>query len=319
MLAETRQGAYYFKQGMELTLRAPWFFASIVFLFSVPALLAAFVSWRAEPQILSAAYVIFLNTITTVVGAMVFMIAVGANYRDEQVTFPQIVRRALPWLPRYIWTNVHTSIIFWVPVSSLIVLHSWLSNQGWLGTIPSWFDVWGFTILVGVVAGYMHSRTLLAPFLAVHSDLPASRAAWESWRLSGYTQKKVLMTFFVGSLPFAIPVLVLFRGMLLGEGYKIVPANVEPHLMAVGLQFVRLTLIPSAYVLYHEIWDAEETRWQMRGAPPAPALVAMLLKLTAWLPVLGPFGQRDPSKAFVTSAPLTLLKTGRPLGRPRSL
>lgn len=304
LLAETRASIRYLRQGLELTLGAPFLFISIVFIFSAPALLAALVAWNIDPADASSIHIVLLNMMTTIVGAMVFMTAVGAHYRTEPIAFFTVVRRAIPWLPRYIWTNVHTSVLFWVPVSLLIVGHSWLTEQGVTAYIPAWLDVWGFALIVGSIAAYMHSRTLLAPYLAVHSDLPASLAAWESWRVSGYYQRKVFLTFVICSLPFALPVIMLFGGILLGHSVFMAPVNVQPHLLAVGIQFVRLTLIPAAYMLYHDLWDEEEVRWQIEGPPEPPASVAALMKLTAWLPAVGPFGRRN------LAQPLSHVATG---------
>jgi len=112
----------YLKLGAALTLRAPVLFAQIIVMFSIPALGAALLAGTIASGGRWGVLLVILDSLTTLVGPVVFMMAVGAGYRREVTSFGQVIRRTLPWLPRYLWTNVHTSLIFWVPVGSVVLL-----------------------------------------------------------------------------------------------------------------------------------------------------------------------------------------------------
>ena len=150
----------YLKSGAALTLRAPVLFAQIVVMFSLPALGAALLAGTIASGGNWGVLLVTLDSLTTVVGPVVFMMAVGAGHRREATSFGQVVLQALPWLPRYIWTNVHTSVIFWLPVGSVVLLRGWLeSGLGQTGVLDG-VVTWGFVFLVGGLAAYFHSRTL---------------------------------------------------------------------------------------------------------------------------------------------------------------
>src|SRR6185437_9981893 len=95
---------------------------------------------------------------------------------------------------------VHTSLIFWVPTTLLLELH---------GRLPSVAPDALWWLLIGSVALYLHTRTLLAPFLAVHADLPGTLAMLTAWRLAGQHLGLCVATLVVGSLPVALPLAIL--------------------------------------------------------------------------------------------------------------
>lgn len=238
------QSFRYLILGLGLTRRGP--FAQIALVYSVPALLAAGLvaitgpgdSWRSP--------VLFaLQSITTVFAPVVFMMAVSAAYTGEQTSVAQLTRRALPWLPRYLWTNVHTSMVFWVPVGALLLVRNLLDLQE--PALSIWWAV------LGVAALLLHSRTVLAPFFAVHGDLPGTRAAWESWRVSRRHLGVVVTTLVVSSLPASL--LICLAAGLFVTGPVPWPGDPEmlPQLTGIALQLVRLTLVPAFYMLYQDI------------------------------------------------------------------
>lgn len=149
---------------------------------------------------------------------------------------------------------------------------------------------WGLVVAAGAV--YFHTRTLLAPFLAVHSNVPASRAVWVSWNLSHRHFRAAAATFVVGAAPLAVPLLLLAYAMAGSGGALLGGAETLPHATGIGLQLVRLSVIPAVYLLYHDLCDGEP---DVHRALPAP--IAALERCTAWLPPLGPMGgaaRRDP-------------------------
>jgi hypothetical protein len=265
--------------------------AVIILAYSLPALLAAFLTvtvTHPEPWLRAAMFL--LPWITAVLGTVVFMVAVSREEHGLPVRLGQVSLIGLTWVPRYLWTNAHTSAIFWAPIGVLLLARAWLE-----GTIPPGSEVgvvvgglcW---IVIGAVALAVHTRTLLAPFLAIHADLPGTLAAFEAWRVSGRHFAPCLGTLIMGSFPVALPValLALAGVLLLPEGALSRLQLAAEDLAWAGIQTVRLVLIPALYALYSDLWRIEALRQEVRD--PIPPAVRGLLRLTTPLPHLG----RDP-------------------------
>lgn len=259
------QSLRYLVLGLELTRRGP--FAQIAVIYSIPALLAAGLVAVTGPGETWRSPVLFvLQSITTVFAPVVFMMAVSAAYAGEQLSVAQLSRRALPWVPRYLWTNVHTSLVFWVPVGTLLLARSLMDLQE--PALSVWWAV------LGLAALFLHSRTVLAPFFAVHSDLPGTTAAWESWRASRRHLGVVVTTLVVSSLPASLP--IGLGASMLVSGAVPWPGDPEmlPQFTGVALQVVRLTLVPAFYMLYQDIGDDGAAE---AGELPAPLRAVMAL------------------------------------------
>jgi hypothetical protein len=180
----------------------------------------------------------------------VLMHAVDAGRGGERIGVLEATRRGVPWVPRYVWTNVHTTILFWVPVGALLLL--WERSP--IGPLlPT--ALWVATI--ALVALHQHVRTVLAPYLAVHGDLGGTRAALTSWELGGRHFWQLLGTFVWGSLPVALP---------LGLAYVIIerfgPDPLATAVLAiswqlswVAVQSTRPLLIPALHTAYEDIWS----------------------------------------------------------------
>jgi hypothetical protein len=283
-------GIAYLKRGLALSRRAPRLYLSITLVYTLPALLSAWlVSRDGRAAVWQQAAAVGLPWITIVLGTVVFMIAVGCHAHRRSLGLRQATVYALSWLPRYLWTNMHTSIVFWGPIGLLLVLRGWqqqtlpVAGTAELGLNGLWW------LLLGATALYLHARTLLAPFRAVHADLPATLAALEAWRLSGRALAPCLSTLIVASLPLVLPMLVLGVGVLLAPAPELPRAvgSALPELVSAAIQVVRPVLIPATYWLYTDLWEAERARRRWQGAPPEPALVRAVLELTRRLPRLG--------------------------------
>jgi hypothetical protein len=282
-------GIAYLRRGLAISRRAPRLYLSITFVYALPALLSAWlVSHYGRAAMWQQAAPFGLSWITIVLGTVVIMIAVGCHARQQSPGLGQATLYALSWLPRYLWTNVHTSIVFWGPIGLLLVLRGWqqqmlpVAGTAELGLNGLWW------LLLGATALYLHARTLLAPFLAVHADLPATLAALEAWRLSGRALVPCLSTLIVASLPLVL-MLVLGVSVLLMPAAELRRAvgSALPELLSAAIQIVRPVLIPATYWLYTDLWEAERARRLWQGAPPEPAPVRAVLELTRRLPRLG--------------------------------
>ena len=240
------------RQGLEITRQQPDLYAKLVLLYSLPPLLAAWlVVYGPQDSLWFQPLVSALPVVTMVVAPVVLMHAVDAGFGGERIGVLEATRRGVPWVPRYVWTNVHTTLLFWIPVGTLVLLH----DRSPLGTlVPG--AVW--VALIGTVALHQHVRTVLAPYLAVHGDLGGTRAALTSWELGGRHFWQLLGTFVLASLPVALPLGVVY---LLAERFG--PDPLSAALLAaswqlgwVGVQSIRSLLIPALHTAYEAMYAA---------------------------------------------------------------
>ena len=237
------------QRGLAITRRQPDLYVSLWLLYGLPTLVAACVvvfgpsdgAW-VQPLVFG------LPWITIVVAPVVLMQAVAATLDGERLTFFEATRRGVPSVPIYLWTNVHTTVLFWIPVGALVLLREYsplgpvVPGAGWLA-------------LIGIVAVHQHVRTVLAPYLAVHGDLSGTHAALTSWQLGGTYFWRLLGTFTVGSAPVALPLGLAF--VLLA---RFGPNELSRALLAaslqlgwVGIQSIRPLLVPALHTVYEDI------------------------------------------------------------------
>jgi hypothetical protein len=275
------QAARYVCGGLTWLRAAPRLYLTITLVYTAPALVAAWlIAFVRDPSPLQQALIVALPWLTVVLGAVVIMVAVAYQSRDQNVSLGRATRVGVRWVPRYLWTNVHTSIIFWVPTTLLLALRDRLQSS-----IPD--VIWW--LLIACVALYLHTRTLLAPFLAIHGDLPGTLAMLTAWRLAGQHLGVCMATLVLGSLPAALPLgilaLTVARG-LTGPAQEAFAAA-TPNLTWASIQLIRPILIPALYLLYSDLWHAELARVHEHGGLHVPRLARIPLALTRPLPKLG--------------------------------
>jgi hypothetical protein len=224
-----------------------------VLLYSVPPLLAAYlVLYGPKDTPWYQPLVSLLPIITMVVAPVVLMHAVDAGRVGERIGVLEATRRGVPYVPLYVWTNVHTTLLFWIPVGTLVLLWERSPLGPWLPTV-----VW--VAVIGLVALHQHVRTVMAPYLAVHGELDGTRAALMSWELGGRHFWQLLGTFVLGSVPVALP---------LGAAFLVIehwgPDPLSAALVAaswqlawVGIQSTRGLLIPALHTAYENVWTAD--------------------------------------------------------------
>lgn len=246
----------YVGRGLAITRHQPDLYLELILLYSLPALTAAWLVLYGPHQILWDQLLVFaLPWITVVVAPVVLMHAVHAGQAGEQVSVLEATRRAVPWLPRYCWTNLQTATVFWLPVGALVVLH----DRSPLGPI---LPAVAWAMIIGTVAVHQHMRTVLAPYLAVHGDLGGTPAALAAWYLGGQHFWRLLGTFMLGTAPVAVPLALVY---LLAEHFGPDPLHtallaVSSQLGWVGIQTVRPMLIPALHGAYADIC-AEQPAW----------------------------------------------------------
>lgn len=282
-------GLVYLARGLAL-LRSAWpAYLLIALVYAAPALLAAALTLTvAAPAPWLRVLIDLLPWLTAILGTVAMMIAIGDGAHGRPVRLGRATAEGLRWTPRYLWTNAHTSLIFWLPMALLAEARVWqetalpLDGAAGLALTMLW---WLLIIGLGLS---LHTRTLLAPFLAVHGDLPGTLATLEAWRLSGRHFARCLVVLVLGSLPAALPLGLLALGshLLLGEPAARALTLAGPALLWAAIQVARPVLMPAVYALYTDLWSAEQARRAAEGAPPPPPLARLLLALTRWLPHL---------------------------------
>lgn len=284
------QSIGYLRRGLAISGRAARLHLLVLLVYAAPAVAAGFLSAGVvEPSFWEWSAMAVLPWITVVLGTTVLMVVVGRQVQGHSPSLGRATWEGLRWTPRYLWTNVHTSLMFWPPVVLLVEAHEWQQAALPLGGAGALVADLAWWLVIGLVAMYLHVRTLLAPFLAVHADLPGTVAALEGWRLSGRHFGLCLATFIAAIIPVGLPLLlsgVWLLSALQGEAQQALQAAV-PDLFAAGIQAVRPVLIPALYLLYGDLWRAELARREQDGGPVPPPVAAVLLALTKPLPKYG--------------------------------
>ena len=291
LLAAAVPARRYFSIGWHLVSRRRGTYALLTALYVTPALLAALLTVLiAEPNIWQQALLYLLRSITVVLGTLAVMVMVSFHAQGQDISIAHASRLGVYWVFRYLWTNAHTSLIFWVPTTILIWLHG---RQGEFVSLGGEFQqvadsIWWLAI--GCVALAIHTRTMLAPFFAVHGDLPGTLATIESWRLSGRAFWVCCSTLVLASAPVAIPLGVIGGGLFLAfsSAQRALLLLALPDLTWAAIQLIRPLLIPAVYTLYMESETEEHTR-AAAEAPQSglPWLARPLLALTRPLPHFG--------------------------------
>ena len=239
-------GLHNVQRGLAITRQQPDLYLKLIVLYSLPPLAAAWLVLFGPASSQPLAYL--LPVITMVVAPVVLMQAVEAGHDGERIGVLEATRRGVPSVPRYVWTNVHTTVLFWVPVGALVLLRDW-SPLG--PVVPA--IVW--VLAIGGVALHQHVRTVLAPYLAIHGDFDGRAAVLTSWQLGGRYFWLLLGTFVLASVPVALPLGLAF---LLAERFG--PTALAAALLAVSwqlgwvaVQSTRGVLIPALHTVYLDL------------------------------------------------------------------
>jgi hypothetical protein len=285
-----RGGIDYMVKGQAITALDPTAYMVAVVIYIIPSLITAYiVATQAQPSFVEHLLVLSLPWLTLVIGSVVIMVLVGTHARGHTISVWRATLEGLRWVPRYVWTNAHTTVMFWAPMGVLHLAETWQETQAPLTGGAAVLADGAWWLVIALVAVTIHVRTLLAPFLAVHGGLPASLAVLEAWRLSGRYFWLSLATFAAGVLPIALPMAAAAElfSFALTDTARAGLWHAEADLIWVGIHAVRPLMVPAVYLLYKDAWHAELARREMEGEVPQPMLVRALLALTRPLPALG--------------------------------
>ena len=282
-------GTHYLRLGVAVLNLAPWLYCGVLAFFSIPAAMAAALSISGLPEgVLRSALLWSLNAISASVAPPVIMVLIAAGYHGKVPRLTGAVTAGLRWLPRYLWTNIHTSIIFWIPVSSLLWLYGWQRDTFPLNGLADLILTIVWTVVIVLVALYMHTRTLLAPFLAIHGNLPGTLATLEAWRLSGRYFTCLFGSFIISSAPAFIPLAIATIACYLVFArvpeQRAAMVTMWPSLIWVLIKFVRPFLIAAVYGLYHDLSADPGNNFHKETVVPIPSMLVPIVAISAFLP-----------------------------------
>ncbi|MYB77659.1 MAG: hypothetical protein F4X83_11340 [Chloroflexi bacterium] len=281
----------YFAAGFSLVSRRRGTYVLLTVLYVTPALLAALLTVLIqEPNVWQQALLYLLRSITVVLGTLAVMVMVSFHAHGQDMSIAHASRLGVYWIFRYLWTNAHTSLIFWVPTTILISLHA---RQAEVFPLAGAFQpladgIWW--LVIGAAALAIHTRTMLAPFYAVHGNMPGTLATIESWRSSGRSFWTCLSTLVLASAPVAIPLGIAGGSLFLAltSAQRALFLLALPDLTWAAIQLIRPLLIPAVYGLYKDFWEKEAAgRTAGDLLATAPNLARPLLALTRPLPHFG--------------------------------
>jgi len=280
-------GVGYAVRGLATLRVTPFVIVAIMVLFSLPAAGVIWITAVDLPEGFGrTAGTTLLNLLSGTVAPVMFMKAVAAAHEGRRPGLWRHLDDGTRWLPRYIWTNLHTTVIFWVPVGiltlGLINFQRMPFAESFLGGLIS--ILW--IVVIGGTGIYVHSRTLLAPFIAVHGNVPGSLAALESWRVSGRQFGSVFATFVITAGPIAVPLAAVFMAFYLtlsGPALEVFTATLAAQVW-IAIKLIRPPLVAATYALYTDVWPGEMERRAQQGHPATPALIRWLIDVSWWPP-----------------------------------
>ena len=282
-----RQGGRYAVRGLKTLRLTPLVFVAIMALFSLPAASVIAITAADLPEGLGrTAATTVLNVLSGTVAPVIFMKATAAAHDGQRLGLWWHLADGTRWLPRYIWTNLHTTVIFWVPVGALALGLIGFQRLALAESPPGILISILWVVAIGATGLYVHSRTLLAPFIAVHGNVPGSLAALESWRVSGRMLGPVFATFVISAGPIAVPLAAVFMGFYLtlaGLALDVFAATLVAQVW-IAVNLIRPPLVAATYALYTEVWADELERRAQLGHPATPALVRWLIDMSWWPP-----------------------------------
>lgn len=176
---------------------------TLVGLFCLPPLAAAFIG--SQPGPIASWLAQMLPWITIVLGNLSLVLAMEALDSGQPIIPAQILPAALRELPRYLWANGITTLLFWgifTPLQWLVGLG--VTRLGWPGFAP--------TLLLLLPMLFWHVHLVFATYAAVVDHHSGVRSVLISIRL---TNKRWLLiaAAFVGSVlveaPIAAPLYLL--------------------------------------------------------------------------------------------------------------
>ena len=232
-----RQAAAYVGAGIRICRKDIPGLVMLVGLFMLPPLAAVVVG--SQPGDIAHWIAEALPWITITLGNISAVLAIEALDAGRPIIPSEILPAAVRWLPRYLWANGITTIIFW----GLFTPAQWE-----LGKLT---DSWGwpsFTVilLLGIPMLFLHVRLVFATYAAIVDNQPGVQAVRISFGIA-HRRSRMVVAAFVGS--------VLVEGPVIGPIYLLIQAISNPY-VAGGFTWMLIMLMRPIFIAtLHEIYE----------------------------------------------------------------
>lgn len=231
------QAAGYVAAGIRICRKDIPGLVALVGLFMLPPLTAVVVG--SQPGALAHWIANALPWITITLGNISVVLAVEIIDAGGQVTPSAILPAAVRWLPRYLWANGITTVIFW----GLFTPAQWAlgrltTHWGW----PSFSPL----LLLGIPLLFLHIRLVFATYAAIVDDQPGVRSVIISFGIA-HRRSRMVVAAFVGS--------VLVEGPVIGPIYLLIQGISNPY-VAGGFTWMLIMLMRPLFIAtLHEIYE----------------------------------------------------------------
>lgn len=232
-----RQAAGYVAAGMRICRKDIPGLVALVGLFMLPPLTAVVVG--SQPGELAHWIANALPWITITLGNISVVLAVEIIDAGGKVTPSAILPAAVRWLPRYLWANGITTVIFWgLFTPAQWVLGRLTTHWGW----PSFSPI----LLLGIPMLFLHVRLVFATYAAIVDDQPGVRSVIISFGIA-HQRSRMVVAAFVGS--------VLVEGPVIGPIYLLIQGISNPY-VAGGFTWMLIMLMRPIFIAtLHEIYE----------------------------------------------------------------
>ncbi len=232
-----KQSATYVASGVRICRQDISGLITLVGLFTLPPLAAVIVG--SQPGAVAFWVASALPWITITLGNIAVVLAVEAIDAGQPVVPAQILPAAVRWLPRYLWANGITTILFWglfTPLQAVVAQQT--NHWGWITIAP-------LAILILPML-FWHVRLVFATYAAIVDDQPGVRSVLIS---VGIARQRWLMV----AAAFALSVLI--EAPIVGPLYLLVLHNTNP-LVAGGFTWAIVILMRPIFIAtLHEIYQ----------------------------------------------------------------
>ena len=232
-----KQSAFYVASGVRICRQDISGLITLVGLFTLPPLAAVIVG--SQPGAVAFWVASALPWITITLGNIAIVLAVEAIDAGLPVVPAQILPAAVRWLPRYLWANGITTVLFWgifTPLQSVVTQQT--NHWGWIGIAP-------LAILILPML-FWHVRLVFATYAAIVDDQPGARSVVIS---IGIARRRWLMV----AAAFALSVII--EAPIVGPLYLLV-LNITNPLVAGGFTWAIVILMRPIFIAtLHEIYQ----------------------------------------------------------------
>src|SRR5947209_7903040 len=162
-----KQATSYVASGMRICSQDIPGLVTLVGLFALPPLAAVIVG--SQPGALAFWVATALPWITITLGNIAVVLAIEAIDAGQPVVPAQILPAAVRWLPRYLWANGITTLLFWgifTPLQWAITQET--NRWNWISLAP--------LALLLLPMLFCHVRLVFATYAAIVDDQPGVRS-----------------------------------------------------------------------------------------------------------------------------------------------